>query len=81
MKIYFGTPTFDRITKDQKANFATKLSTVGGTMGLMTGFSVISGVEFVYFVANIFVVWIRSLQKKDEDDDDDNPNKVVSLAQ
>ena len=37
VRIYFGTPTFDRITKDEKANFEDKLSTIGGTMGLLTG--------------------------------------------
>ena len=50
VRIYFDTPTFDKITKDQKANFETKLSAIGGTMGLLTGFSLISGVEILYFV-------------------------------
>ena len=27
-----------------------KLSAIGGTMGLLTGFSIISGVEIIYFV-------------------------------
>ena len=88
VKIYFGTPTFDRITKDQKANFATKLSTIGGTMGLLTGFSVISGVEFLFFFARIFLTWIRSLMDKMKglkqvsitEKKDDDRNKVVSLA-
>ena len=54
VKIYFATPTFDRITKDEKANFEARLSAVGGTMGLLTGFSIISGVEIIYFVFKIF---------------------------
>ena len=29
VKIYFATPTFDQITKDLKANFMTKISTIG----------------------------------------------------
>ena len=49
VKIYFATPTFDQIIKDEKANFETKLSAIGGTMGLLTGFSLISGVEIVYY--------------------------------
>ena len=49
IRIYFSTPTFDRITKDEKANFEDKLSVIGGTMGLLTGFSLISGVEIIYF--------------------------------
>ena len=55
MKIHFGTPNFFRITKDEKANFVTKLSAVGGTLGLLTGFSIISGAEMFYFAAKMFV--------------------------
>ena len=29
VKIYFGTPTYDKITKDMKANFITKLYAIG----------------------------------------------------
>ena len=47
--IYFNTPTFDKITRDEKANFVAKMSTLGGTMGLLTGFSIISLVEILFF--------------------------------
>ena len=50
MRIYFDTPTFDRIEKDRAAKFVDMLSAIGGTMGLLTGFSIISGVEILYFV-------------------------------
>ena len=53
MRIYFDTPTFDRIEKDRAAKFVDMLSAIGGTMGLLTGFSIISGVEILYFAANI----------------------------
>ena len=53
MRIYFDTPTFDRITKDRAAKFEDMLSAIGGTMGLLTGFSIISGVEILYFAAKI----------------------------
>ena len=53
MKIYFDTPTFDRITKDRAAKFVDMLSAIGGTMGLLTGFSLISGVEIIYFATKI----------------------------
>ena len=53
VRIYFGTPTFDKITKDRAAKFEDMLSTIGGTMGLLTGFSIISGVEILYFAAKI----------------------------
>ena len=55
VRIYFDTPTFDRITKDRAAKFVDMLSAIGGTMGLLTGFSIISGVEILYFTAKI--VW------------------------
>ena len=51
MRIYFDTPTFDKITKDRAAKFVDMLSAIGGTMGLLTGFSIISGVEILYFAA------------------------------
>ena len=51
MRIYFDTPTFDRITKDRAAKFVDMLSAIGGTMGLLTGFSIISAVEIFYFAA------------------------------
>ena len=54
VRIYFDTPTFDKITKDERAKFEDVLSTIGGTLGLLTGFSIISGVEIIYFVLRIF---------------------------
>ena len=54
VRIFFDTATFDRITKDRRVKFVDMLSAVGGTMGLLTGFSIISGVEILYFVAKLF---------------------------
>ena len=59
VKIYFDTPTFDRITKDRAAKFVDMLSAIGGTMGLLTGFSIISGIEIIYFAAKIVVNFIQ----------------------
>ena len=53
MRIYFDTPKFDRITKDRAAKFVDMLSAIGGTMGLLTGFSIISAVEIVFFSVKI----------------------------
>ena len=53
VRIYFETQTFDRVTKDRAAKFEDMLSAIGGTMGLLTGFSIISAVEILYFVAKI----------------------------
>ena len=53
VRIYFETQTFDKIEKDRAAKFVDMLSAIGGTMGLLTGFSIISGVEILYFAAKI----------------------------
>ena len=53
VRIQFDTPTFDRITKDRAAKFVDMLSAIGGTMGLLTGFSIISAVEILYFTAKL----------------------------
>ena len=59
VKMYFQeTQTFDKITKDRAEKFVDQLSAIGGTLGLLTGFSIISGIEIVYFliriISNIF---------------------------
>ena len=61
MRIFFDTPTFDRITKDRAAKFVDMLSAIGGTMGLLTGFSIISGVEILYFAAKYFRNFIKKI--------------------
>ena len=53
VRIFFDTPTFDVIKKDRAAKFVDMMSAIGGTMGLLTGFSIISGVEILYFAAKI----------------------------
>ena len=64
VRIYFDTPTFDRITKDRAAKFVDMLSAIGGTMGLLTGFSIISGVEILYFSVKIFMKILKKAEKK-----------------
>ena len=59
MRIFFQATTFDRITKDRAAKFVDMLSAIGGTMGLLTGFSIISGIEILYFVVKIFLQTFR----------------------
>ena len=53
IKINFDTPKFEKITKDRAAKFVDMLSAIGGTMGLLTGFSIISGIEILYFAFKI----------------------------
>lgn len=55
VKIYFDTPVFDKVTKDRAAKFADMLSAIGGTMGLLTGFSMLSAVEIIYFAGKIII--------------------------
>ena len=62
VRIYFDTPTLNIITKDRAAKFVDYVSAIGGTMGLFTGFSIISGVEIIYFAVKI----VRSMFKGDE---------------
>ena len=64
VRIYFSSPTFDRVTRDEKANFVTKLSAVGGTMGLFAGFSIISGIELLYFAfIRLYCFIVNNLRK------------------
>ena len=59
MRIYFDTPTFDKITMDKSAKFVDMLSAIGGTMGLLTGFSIISAVEIIYFCGKIIYYFLK----------------------
>ena len=49
VEIYLDTPTFDKITMDAKTNIVSQISMIGGTLGLFSGFSILSGVEILYF--------------------------------
>ena len=60
VRIYFDTATFDEIERDKKIKVEAQLSLIGGTMGLLTGFSIISAVEILYFAAKIVVYIMRN---------------------
>ena len=80
VKFFFSTPTMDIITKDVKANLMTKISTIGmeelfnhliflfslsgGTLGLFAGFSIISGIEIIFFACKILVGPLIQSNKK-----------------
>ena len=64
VKIHFVSPVFDKITKDRAEKFSDVLSAIGGTMGLLTGFSIISGVEIVYFGLKIAFGYFNTIRKK-----------------
>ena len=59
--IFFDTATFDNIQKDKKIKFEAQLSLIGGTMGLLTGFSIISGVEIICFLAKFIFNAAKSM--------------------
>ena len=58
VRIYFDTQTYNLITKDRAAKFVDMLSAIGGTMGLLTGFSIISGVEILYYASTLIASFV-----------------------
>ena len=66
--IYFDTATYDEIQRDVKVHLFSKiqiilpwlqvtleaqLGLIGGTMGLLTGFSILSGVEIIFYILKL----------------------------
>ena len=63
VQIYLDTATFDEIERDEKVKFTAALGLVGGTMGLLTGFSIISGVEVVFFLVKLISPFVVNFVK------------------
>ena len=55
IKIQFEAPVFFMVTMDRAATFVNMIGEIGGTMGLLTGFSIITAVEIVYFATKIII--------------------------
>ena len=55
VQFYFVPATYDQIERDKKLTLEAQLSLIGGTMGLLTGFSILSGVEIIYYVIRLFI--------------------------
>ena len=55
VQIYFDMATFDDIERDKKIKTEAQLSLIGGTMGLLTGFSIISGIEIIFFLFRLIL--------------------------
>ena len=66
MRLHFYITTFDRITMDRAAKFVDMFSAIGGTMGLLTGFSIISGLEMVYFASKIILKILKDRLNKNK---------------
>ena len=69
LRISFEANPFDKVTKDKSAKFTNILSVIGGTMGLLSGFSIISGVEILYFGMRLILDSLRGKQSKKKDRD------------
>ena len=55
IEIQFDTSTYDKVVLDKKMTIEAQLSLIGGTMGLLTGFSILSGVEIIYFIVKLLL--------------------------
>ena len=55
VQIFFDTATYDEIESDIKVTLEAQLGLIGGTMGLLTCFSIPSGVEIIYFLIKLFM--------------------------
>ena len=66
VRIYFDATTFDIVTKDRAAKFVDMLAAIGGTLGLLTGFSIISAFEIVYFLIKICFEMIRKRNDREK---------------
>ena len=55
VEIYFDTATYVEIEKDRKVTLEAQLGVIGGTMGLLTGFSILSAVEIIYFLVRVLL--------------------------
>ena len=54
IEIFFDTSTYDKVEQDKKMTLEAQLGLIGGTMGLLTGFSILSGVEIIYYAVRFF---------------------------
>ena len=80
MRIYFDGSTFDVITKDRAAKFVDMISAIGGTLGLFTGFSIMSAVEIVYFGIKILLEAIKAYSSKRKLAAENTEGKMVKVA-
>ena len=76
---------FTKIKRDAKMSFSDKISWVGGMMGLFTGFSVISGIEILYWLW-FKVVFHRKnevspIEKSEEESDIGKLKEQMTLLQ
>ena len=64
IQIYFDANTYDKILRGIKLTPESQLGLIGGTMGLFTGFSILSAIEIVYFAIRFF--WSLTISRREE---------------
>ena len=56
--------THSDVTKDVKATLSEKISEIGGVLGLYNGFSVITLVEFLYFLVQALLILMQGIERR-----------------
>ena len=54
----------EKVSYDMRTNFETQLSTIGGTLGLFAGFSILSAVEIMFHLGKTIIENMKRKQKK-----------------
>ena len=62
--IYFDTNTYDEIQRNVRMTIPGMLGLIGGTMGLFTGFSILSAVEVLYYALKFLFCLKRTTNTK-----------------
>ena len=66
--IFFDTATCDVVERYTTNTPETQISVIGGTMGLFTGFSILSAVEIIYYIIRYFMsIRINKTERKSLD--------------
>ena len=80
VRIYFDTATFDDIERDKKIKTEAQLSLIGGTMGLFSGFSIISGIEIIFFLAKFLYRGVAHFKERyfNQDDKENSDNEDIN---
>ena len=58
VQVYFDTATFVKIERGVKVTLEAQLGVIGGTMGLLTGFSILSAVEIIYYIGRLLMSFV-----------------------
>ena len=68
VQVFFASATYDKVKHDVKVSVEAALGLIGGTMGLFTGFSVLSGIEIIFFVVKFVLSLMIPRQSKRKQD-------------